>query len=206
MWSAADSETASHDDGPLAVALATAKEELRAERAKNEALAAQVEALRKRAVEIAIQSETEEEAISLRLLKRAEELAREKARILCEVEREEEYLTNTLQRKMTQLQVGRPCCGALAGLGWDTHPRRSVPQREKVELQNQLEEEQEFVLNRIQREKAALEARVASERAEMAARLSAAGQERERLLARLAQEEAHNTDVLKVRPRDVLSV
>lgn len=87
------------------MALATAQEELRAERAKSDALSAQVEALRKRAVEIAVQSETEEEAISLRLIRRAEELAREKARILCEVEREEEYMTNTLQRKMTQLQV-----------------------------------------------------------------------------------------------------
>lgn len=77
--------------------LLACKDELLLERQKNVALALQVEQLRKRALSIAVQSEEEEEAISNRLLRRAEELAKEKARILYEVEAEEDMIYNTLQ-------------------------------------------------------------------------------------------------------------
>jgi len=57
-----------------------------------------------------------------------EDLQKEKNDLLIEVEREEEYLTNTLQKKMEKLQ------------------------QEKVALENKLEIEEESIVNRLQKQ------------------------------------------------------
>lgn len=70
---------------------------------KNSALESEVKNLTK-LTEVACQrSEAEEEAISLRLLKRLETLKKERDSLALEVEQEEEFLTNTLQRRLNQV-------------------------------------------------------------------------------------------------------
>ena len=48
-------------------------------------------------------AEQEEQAITTQLLKRLEDLKKDKEKLLVQVEQEEEYLTNTLQQKLTQV-------------------------------------------------------------------------------------------------------
>ena len=58
------------------------------------------------------------------------------------VEQEEEYLTNTLQKKLTQV-----CCNLL-----DFHSDLNQLKNEKIELENQLEQEQEYIVNKLQKQ------------------------------------------------------
>uniref|UniRef100_A0A6B2LLH1 Uncharacterized protein n=1 Tax=Arcella intermedia TaxID=1963864 RepID=A0A6B2LLH1_9EUKA len=88
--------------------------------------------------------EAEEEYITNTLFKRLEELQKEKNGLILEVEREEEYLTNTLQKKM------------------------EIVKQEKIALENRLEIEEEAIvirlqkqLNILQEQKEELEQRVA---------------------------------------------
>lgn len=60
-------------------------------------------------------------------------MAQEKERLAIEVEREEELISNTLQKQLAQLQ------------------------RDKIDLENQLEQEQECMVNKLQRRVAVLE-------------------------------------------------
>jgi len=72
--------------------------------------------------------EAEEEYITNTLFKRLEDLQNEKNDLVLEVEREEEYLTNTLQKKLELLQ------------------------QDKVALENKLEIEEESIVNRLQKQ------------------------------------------------------
>uniref|UniRef100_A0A6B2L8X7 PH domain-containing protein n=1 Tax=Arcella intermedia TaxID=1963864 RepID=A0A6B2L8X7_9EUKA len=72
--------------------------------------------------------EAEEEFITIKLIKRLEELKNEKTDLVARVEREEEYLTNTLQKKLKRLE------------------------QEKVDLEQKLEIEEEYIINKLQKQ------------------------------------------------------
>ncbi|KAI8811947.1 hypothetical protein BJ742DRAFT_75160 [Cladochytrium replicatum] len=86
------------------------------------------QALRQMTVALQASAEQEEEYISNKLLKRINNLKREKGELLIRVEQEEEMITNTLQKKLAQLQ------------------------KEKVDMEIALEQEQEFIVNRLQKQ------------------------------------------------------
>jgi len=73
-------------------------------------------------------AEAEEEYITIKLLKRLEDLKSERAKLAFQVEQEEEYLTNTLQKQLQKAQ------------------------QEKVDLENKLEVEEEFIVNKLQKQ------------------------------------------------------
>ncbi|KAI8880909.1 hypothetical protein K501DRAFT_254166 [Backusella circina FSU 941] len=84
--------------------------------------------LRKRAVDMTVLNEQEEEFISNKLLKHINSLKKEKGELLVQVEQEEEHLTNMLQKKLIQLQ------------------------KDKIDLENTLEQEQEYMVNQLQKQ------------------------------------------------------
>ncbi|KAJ1558308.1 hypothetical protein HK096_002361 [Nowakowskiella sp. JEL0078] len=84
--------------------------------------------LRQLNVAMQASAEQEEEYISNKLLKRINNLKREKGELLLRVEQEEVMITKTLQMKLNQLQ------------------------REKVDMEIALEQEQEFIVNRLQKQ------------------------------------------------------
>lgn len=71
-------------------------------------------------------AEQEEEFITNRLTKRLTQLKREKQNLANEVEQEEEYLVNNLQKRLTEVT------------------------REKIDLERRLEAEQEYIVNKLQ--------------------------------------------------------
>ncbi|KAI8923986.1 hypothetical protein BC831DRAFT_468106 [Entophlyctis helioformis] len=110
--------------------------ELNAERNHVATLRADITSLKQMAVNVQASAEMEEEFISNMLLKRIQELQREKGDLLLRVEAEEEMITNQLQKKLQQLQ------------------------RDKIEMEIALEKEQEFMVNRLQKQLEDLRARV----------------------------------------------
>ncbi|XP_013417577.1 coiled-coil domain-containing protein 6 [Lingula anatina] len=90
--------------------------------------------LRKASVSIQARAEQEEEFISNTLLKKIQSLKKEKETLAMNYEQEEEYLTNDLSRKLMQLR------------------------QEKVELEQTLEKEQEYQVNKLMRKIERLEA------------------------------------------------
>jgi len=83
--------------------------------------------LQKESVEQQARAEQEEEFISNTLLKKIQELKKEKETLASHYEKEEEFLTNQLTKKMTHLK------------------------QEKVELERTLEREQEYQVNKLMR-------------------------------------------------------
>jgi len=83
--------------------------------------------LRRASVTIQARAEQEEEFISNTLLKKIQSLKKEKETLAMNYEQEEEYLTNDLSRKLIQLR------------------------QEKVELEETLEKEQEYQVNKLMR-------------------------------------------------------
>merc|ERR1712001_562 len=83
--------------------------------------------LRQDAVQIQAKAEQEEEFISNTLLKKIQALKKEKENLAINYEQEEEYLTNDLTRKLDQLR------------------------QEKVQLEHTLEQEQECLVNKLMR-------------------------------------------------------
>ncbi|XP_070544636.1 coiled-coil domain-containing protein 6-like isoform X2 [Ptychodera flava] len=83
--------------------------------------------LRKASVSIQARAEQEEEYISNTLLKKIHALKKEKEKLAVNYEQEEEFLTNDLSRKLMQLR------------------------QEKVQLEQTLEQEQEFQVNKLMR-------------------------------------------------------
>jgi hypothetical protein len=73
-------------------------------------------------------AEAEEEYISNTLLKRIDQLKIEKQELLVKLEAEEEMITNQLQKKLQQLQ------------------------KEKIQMEITLEQEQEYMVNRLQKQ------------------------------------------------------
>ena len=80
--------------------------------------------LKENAIKNFCQMEAEEEGITNRVIKKLDEVKKEKERLAIEIEREEEMLTNSLQRKLRQVL------------------------QEKIDIENQLEQEQENIMNR----------------------------------------------------------
>lgn len=83
--------------------------------------------LRQDSVNIQARAEQEEEFISNTLLKKIQELKKEKETLAIHYEKEEEFLTNQLSKKMSHLK------------------------QEKVELERTLEREQEYQVNKLMR-------------------------------------------------------
>ena len=77
IFSLSDAKTATPED--LAATLLACRNELHIERTRNEALLSQIERMRKNTLDIVVQTEAEEEAISNRLMRRAEQLAQARA-------------------------------------------------------------------------------------------------------------------------------
>ncbi|KAH9487930.1 Coiled-coil domain-containing protein 6 [Bulinus truncatus] len=90
--------------------------------------------LRRASVSIQAKAEQEEEFISNTLLKKIQSLKKEKEMLAMNYEQEEEYLTNDLSRKLYQLR------------------------QEKIELEETLEKEQECQINKLMRKIEKLEA------------------------------------------------
>uniref|UniRef100_A0A0B7AYF2 Coiled-coil domain-containing protein 6 n=1 Tax=Arion vulgaris TaxID=1028688 RepID=A0A0B7AYF2_9EUPU len=90
--------------------------------------------LRRASVSIQAKAEQEEEYISNTLLKKIQALKKEKEMLAMNYEQEEEYLTNDLSRKLYQLR------------------------QEKIELEETLEKEQECQINKLMRKIEKLEA------------------------------------------------
>lgn len=93
--------------------------------------------LRQASVQIQARAEQEEEFISNTLLKKIQSLKKEKESLAQNYEQEEEYLTNGLTRKLEQLK------------------------QEKVQLEHTLEQEQEYFVNKLMRRIDKLEAEAA---------------------------------------------
>ncbi|XP_074647783.1 coiled-coil domain-containing protein 6-like [Tubulanus polymorphus] len=92
--------------------------------------------LRRASVTIQARAEQEEEFISNTLLKKIQKLKKEKETLAMNYEQEEEFLTNDLSRKLMQLR------------------------QEKVELEQSLEKEQEYQVNKLMRKIEKLEAEI----------------------------------------------
>ncbi|KAJ3326303.1 hypothetical protein HDV06_000179 [Boothiomyces sp. JEL0866] len=112
----------------LEVALGETQSELHSLHERNQRLLVQNEELKKSMCKIQTSAEEEEEFISNTLLKRIETLQKEKQALLVKVEAEEEKITNQLQKKLNQLQ------------------------REKVQMEITLEQEQECIVNKLQKQ------------------------------------------------------
>lgn len=104
------------------------RQELELERYKNAQLAAQLARQKLLNETLQAQAEKEEEAIANRLMKRLDDLKREKEMLARQVEMEEEMITNKLSKKLDKVK------------------------KEKVELENLLEQEQEFIVNKLQKQ------------------------------------------------------
>ncbi|XP_067934460.1 coiled-coil domain-containing protein 6-like isoform X1 [Watersipora subatra] len=105
---------------------------------KNRSLQAQNKELRQNSVNIQARAEQEEEYISNTLLKKINSLKREKEMLAVNYEHEEEFLTNDLTRKLNQLRS------------------------EKVELEQTLEQEQEAQVNKLLKRIDKLESEIVS--------------------------------------------
>ncbi|XP_054773317.1 coiled-coil domain-containing protein 6-like [Lytechinus pictus] len=79
------------------------KMELETYKMKCKSLVAENRELRKASVNIQAQAEQEEEYISNTLMKKIHSLKKEKEKLAVNYEQEEEYLTNDLSRKLTQV-------------------------------------------------------------------------------------------------------
>ncbi|XP_050391014.1 coiled-coil domain-containing protein 6 [Patella vulgata] len=110
------------------------KMELETYKMKCKSLQEENRELRKASVTIQAKAEQEEEFISNTLLKKIQSLKKEKETLAMNYEQEEEYLTNDLSRKLMQLR------------------------QEKMELEQTLEKEQEYQINKLMRKIEKLEA------------------------------------------------
>ncbi|XP_046568800.1 coiled-coil domain-containing protein 6-like [Haliotis rubra] len=110
------------------------KMELETYKLKCKSLQEENRELRKASVNIQAKAEQEEEFISNTLLKKIQSLKKEKETLAMNYEQEEEYLTNDLSRKLMQLR------------------------QEKIELEQTLEKEQEYQINKLMRKIEKLEA------------------------------------------------
>ncbi|XP_041363598.1 coiled-coil domain-containing protein 6-like isoform X2 [Gigantopelta aegis] len=110
------------------------KMELETYKLKCKSLQEENKDLRRASVSIQAKAEQEEEFISNTLLKKIQALKKEKEMLAMNYEQEEEYLTNDLSRKLLQLR------------------------QEKIELEQTLEKEQEYQINKLMRKIERLEA------------------------------------------------
>ncbi|XP_032228620.1 coiled-coil domain-containing protein 6 isoform X3 [Nematostella vectensis] len=134
------SSTATHRDRGLIHLLKQENRVLKMEldtcRLRCKSLQEENRALRQASVSIQAKAEQEEEFISNTLLKKIQSLKKEKETLAMNYEQEEEFLTNDLSRKLTQLR------------------------QEKIQLEQTLEQEQEYQVNKLMRRIDRLEADV----------------------------------------------
>ncbi|XP_037269351.1 coiled-coil domain-containing protein 6 [Rhipicephalus microplus] len=119
------------------------KMELETYRLRVKTLQEQNRALRQVSVNIQAKAEQEEEFISNTLLKKIQALKKEKETLALNYEQEEECLTNDLSRKLNQLR------------------------QEKVQLEKSLEQEQEALVNKLMRKIERLEAQTLAKQANL---------------------------------------
>jgi len=112
----------------LEFSIQTFQDQLKTEEDKIKLLEHQIHHERAALIEKVKDMEAEEEFITIKLLKRLEEIKSEKAHLMNQVEQEEEYLTNTLQKRLQKVQ------------------------QEKIALENKLEIEEEFIVNHLQKQ------------------------------------------------------
>ncbi|XP_072051109.1 coiled-coil domain-containing protein 6-like isoform X1 [Amphiura filiformis] len=102
--------------------------------------------LRKASVTIQAQAEQEEEFISNTLLKKIQALKKEKEKLAVNYEQEEEFLTNDLSRKLMQLRDEKTQLEKTIKETQDQQLRQ-----EKIQLERTLEQEQEYQVNKLMR-------------------------------------------------------
>jgi chromosome segregation ATPase len=112
----------------LEFSIQTFQDQLKTEEDKIKLLEHQIHHERAALIEKVKDMEAEEEFITIKLLKRLEEIKSEKAHLMNQVEQEEEYLTNNLQKRLEKVQ------------------------QEKIELENKLELEEEMIVNHLQKQ------------------------------------------------------
>ncbi|OON14445.1 hypothetical protein X801_09765, partial [Opisthorchis viverrini] len=105
--------------------------------------------LRQNSVNIQARAEQEEEYISNTLLKKITELKKEKESLAINYEQEEECLTNELNRKFTQLRQEKVALERTLAREQEDQECLDRLRREKIELENALEQEQEALVNRL---------------------------------------------------------
>lgn len=99
---------------------------------RNAQLTAQLKRQSKLNEQLQLQAEQEEEYLTNKLMKRLTELKREKEELARQVEMEEEMITNKLSKKLEKVK------------------------QEKVNLENLLEQEQEYIVNKLQKQLSAV--------------------------------------------------
>lgn len=85
-------------------------------------------------------------------MKRLAALKKEKEMLVLQCEREEEFLTNTLQKKLTLVRAPAPPCSLLRHGPHAAACAAAQLQEEKAALQKQLEHEQETVVAGLKRQ------------------------------------------------------
>eukprot|EP01124_Arcella_intermedia_P000655 TRINITY_DN10354_c0_g1_i2.p1 TRINITY_DN10354_c0_g1~~TRINITY_DN10354_c0_g1_i2.p1 ORF type:complete len:389 (+),score=146.66 TRINITY_DN10354_c0_g1_i2:71-1237(+) len=101
--------------------------------------------------------EAEEEFITIKLIKRLEELKNEKTDLVARVEREEEYLTNTLQKKLKRLEQEKVDLEQKLEIEEEyltntLQKKLKRLEQEKVDLEQKLEIEEEYIINKLQKQ------------------------------------------------------
>lgn len=140
--------------------LARLREQLERERKRSSSYAAEIRKLKEHQLETQQRVEQEEEFMTNTLMKRLEQLKVEKQAIVAQVEQEEEFLTNSLQRRLDAVN------------------------REKFQLEQQLEAEQEFMVNKLQKQVNSLakeKTALAREREDLKKQVTALCAQRDRL-------------------------
>jgi len=142
--------------------------ELQAEKLRNKKLTEENKRLRQAGVNIQARAEMEEELISNTLLKKINELKREKETLVNDYENEEEFLTNDLSRKLIdlrnekaelqrkldseqQMQVAK-LMRRIERMEREMQNKQETLEtlrREKVDLEQTLEQEQEALVNKL---------------------------------------------------------
>lgn len=106
--------------------------------------------LRRASVSIQAKAEQEEEFISNTLLKRIQVLKKEKETLALNYEHEEECLTNDLSRKLNQLRAEKVRPDFLCAQ-YDCNVNDSFVCSKQVQLERTLEQEQEALVNKLMR-------------------------------------------------------
>ncbi|KAG2447788.1 hypothetical protein HYH02_007245 [Chlamydomonas schloesseri] len=159
-----DAELAALSKEELVVKYKKLNEQADHERRRADGLQEELRLAREHNIAVQKQIEQEEEYITNKLMKRLDQLKREKAVLASEVAQEEEFLANTLQKRLDKLAKEKVdlenrleaeqeyVVNKLRKAIEQLSVEKSKLMSEKVELENQLECEQEYILNRLQKQ------------------------------------------------------
>mmetsp|Transcript_14545 Transcript_14545/g.31670 ORF Transcript_14545/g.31670 Transcript_14545/m.31670 type:complete len:245 (-) Transcript_14545:810-1544(-) len=133
--------------------LSRAKIEATQQRRRADALEEELRLAKQQYVLVQTQLEQEEECITNKLIKRLDELKKEKAQLVCEVEQEEELVSATLRTRLQTANHEHEAVIHKLQVQLDQlRSERNKLHAEKIELENQLEAEQEFIMNKLQKQ------------------------------------------------------